>query len=192
MLEGVLKSRSEASCLAFFLAAPTRCFSTREVSRRLRLPGGTLTQALSRLLKAGYLRTFSKKGRRYHYLNVRHKMVPQMREYISKHNPRYRDELFLAIRKLGGLKAAYLSGIFAGHASLPVDLLLVGKPNLTRLAKFIKNLEKLMGQEINYSIMSPQEFELRRDTFDKFIKDVFDYRHLVVFDDLPKRPAQLL
>lgn len=192
MLEGVLKSRSEASCLAFFLTAPSRCFSTGEVSRRLRLSSGALASALSRLLKAGYLRVFSKKGRRYHYLNVRHKMVPQMREYLVKRGPRYQDELFSAIRRLGGLKAAYLSGVFTAQASLPVDVLLVGKPNLTRLAKFIKNLEKLMGQEINYSIMSPQEFELRRDTFDKFIKDVFDYRHLVVFDDLPKRPAQLL
>ncbi len=45
----------------------------------------------------------------------------------------------------------------------------------------------MMGQEINYSVMTVEEFLLRRDTFDKFIKDVFDYRHLVVVDDLNKK-----
>jgi hypothetical protein len=34
--------------------------------------------------------------------------------------------------------------------------------------------------------MTPEEFELRRDTFDKFIRDIFDYRHLVVVDELKK------
>jgi hypothetical protein len=43
-----------------------------------------------------------------------------------------------------------------------------------------------MGQEINYSIMSEGEFKQRRDTFDKFIKDIFDYKHIVVSDNLKK------
>jgi hypothetical protein len=45
----------------------------------------------------------------------------------------------------------------------------------------------MMGQEINYSIMTEDEFKLRRDTFDRFIKDIFDYRHLVVVDNLTKK-----
>ncbi|MCX6797178.1 MAG: transcriptional regulator, partial [Candidatus Doudnabacteria bacterium] len=69
----------------------------------------------------------------------------------------------------------------------PVDLLLVGRVNLKKLHEFLKAAEKMTGQEINYSIMTGQEFILRRDTFDKFIRDVFDYRHLVVCDNLKKR-----
>jgi hypothetical protein len=46
-----------------------------------------------------------------------------------------------------------------------------------------------MGQELNYSIMSEEEFINRRDTFDRFIKDIFDYPHLVILDKIrkPKR-----
>ena len=71
-----------------------------------------------------------------------------------------------------------------------MDLLLVGKINLTKLAGFLKATEKLMGQEINYSVMTVEEFLLRRDTFDRFIKDIFDYRHLVVVDELSKKAVK--
>jgi hypothetical protein len=73
------------------------------------------------------------------------------------------------------------------HPELPVDLLLVGKINLNKLADFLKAVEKMMQQEINYSVMSVDEFVQRRNTFDKFIKDIFDYPHLVVVDTLQKK-----
>ena len=85
------------------------------------------------------------------------------------------------------IKAAFLSGIFCGHQNLPVDILLVGKVNLNKLSDFLKAAEKMMGQEINYSVMTVGEFVQRRDTFDKFIKDIFDYRHLTVVDELSKK-----
>ena len=44
----------------------------------------------------------------------------------------------MAIRRLGDIRAAFLSGIFCGHATLPVDILLVGKVNLNRLADFLE------------------------------------------------------
>jgi len=40
--------------------------------------------------------------------------------------------------------------------------------------------------------MTVEEFLLRRDTFDKFIKDVFDYPHLTVVDELTKKSLEKL
>ena len=110
-----------------------------------------------------------------------------MKDYWLKAGPKYQDELFSAIKKLGTIKAAFLSGVFCAQPTLPVDLLLVGKVNLKKLSDFLKATEDLMGQEINYSVMSVDEFLLRRNTFDKFIKDIFDYQHLVVVDELSKK-----
>ena len=83
-----------------------------------------------------------------------------------------------------------MSGIFCGHQNLPVDILLVGKINLNKLSDFLKAAEKMMGQEINYSVMSVKEFVQRRETFDRFIKDIFDYRHLVVVDELSGKKSR--
>ena len=125
------------------------------------------------------------KSKKYYLVNAKYKLLPEMKSFWIKAGPKYRDELFLAIRRLGEIKAAFLSGIFCGYPNLPVDILLVGRVNLNKLADFLKAAEKMMGQEINYSVMSVGEFLQRRDTFDRFIKDIFDYRHLTVVDELP-------
>ncbi len=108
--------------------------------------------------------------------------MPEIKLSVTKNHKALKDELFVAIKKLGEIQGAFLSGAFTGQPQLPVDLLLVGKINLTKLDLFLQNCRKMLGIEINYSIMTLKEFLMRRDTFDRFLKDIFDYRHLVVLD----------
>ncbi len=186
MLEDIVDSKIDSSILAFFLAAPVRSYGVLEVSRRLGFPIQKTARALSSMSKSSQIKIFHKKGKSYYLLNEKYKLLPALSSALLKNAPKYQDELFIAIKKLGTVKAAFLSGLFTGYANLPVDILLVGKINLKKLDIFLTQLQKLMGQEINYSIMSEDEFLLRRDTFDRFIKDIFDYRHLVVCDNLKK------
>ncbi len=187
MLADLIASKHESLIMAFFLAAPVRSFSALEISKRLGLPYLKATHLLNSLAQRGQLHVFSKKAKRYYILNTKYKLLPEIKSYLLKNGPKYQDELFSAIRRLGEVKAAFLSGLFTGYANLPVDLLIVGKVNLKKMDEFLQNAEKLMGQEINYSIMTVDEFLLRRDTFDKFIKDIFDYRYLTVVDEVSKR-----
>jgi len=187
MLEEIVDSKADSAILSFFLSAPERSFSVLEVSKRLRLPYLRAAHSMGKLALSGPLKGFSKKGKRYYLINPKYKLLPEMKSFWLKAGPKYQDELFLAIRRLGNIKAAFLSGIFCGHATLPVDILLVGRVNLRKLSDFLKAVEKMMGQDINYSIMSVEEFVQRRDTFDKFIKDIFDYRHITVVDQLAKK-----
>lgn len=187
MLDSVIDSKVDSQVLGFFMVAPERSFSPREISRRLRIPLVKVLRSLSRFAGHGQLSAFSKKGKRYYMVNTRYTMLPEIKEYLIKNGPKYQDELYTAIRRLGDIRAAFLSGIFTGYPNLPVDILLVGKVNLNKLSEFVKNAERMMGQEVNYSVMSVEEFKIRRNTFDKFIKDIFDYRHLVVMDEVSKR-----
>ncbi len=187
MLEDIIGSKAEAAVLSFFLTAPERSFSVLEISKRLNLAYLQAARILNKLVSAGPLKSFSKKNKKYYLINSRYKLLPGMRNYWASNGPKYQDELFAAVKRLGEVKAAFLSGIFCGQPNLPVDLLLVGKINLNKLSDFLKAAEKLMGQEINYSVMTEREFLLRRDTFDKFIKDIFDYPHLAIVDNFPKK-----
>jgi hypothetical protein len=190
MLEDVVDSKTDSAVLSFFLAAPERSFSVIEISKRLGIAYLKGAHSLNKLAALGPLKSFTKKGKKYYLINPRYKLLPEMKGYWLKAGPKYQDELFVAIKRLGDVRAAFLSGLFCGHQNLPVDLLLVGKINLNKLAEFLKATEKLMGQEINYSVMTVEEFVLRRDTFDRFIKDIFDYRHLVVVDELTKKAGK--
>lgn len=187
MLEEIIDSKVNSGVLSFFLAMPERSFSVLEVSRRLGIPYLKAAHNLAKLAGVGLLIVFTKKTKKYYYINPHYKLLPEIKNFWAKNGQKGKDELFLAIRSLGDVRAAFLSGIFTGYSNLPVDVLLVGKINLWKLSDFLKAAEKMMGQEINYSIMTVEEFLQRRDTFDKFIKDVFDYRHLAVVDTLRKK-----
>ena len=187
MLQEIIDSKIDSAALSFFLAAPQRSFSVLEVSKRLNIPYLKSVHSLNKLAAAGILKTFAKKDKKYYILDNRYKLLPEIKKQWQSYGSKYNDELLLAIKRLGDIQAAFLSGIFCGQPALPVDLLLVGKINLKKLDNFLKSAKKMMGQEINYSIMSPDEFLMRRNTFDKFIKDIFDYPHLVVVDVLAKK-----
>src|SRR3989344_4287552 len=144
MLADIIDSKTDSAVLSFFLVAPPRSFSLSEVSKRLRIKAVKTARALGRISALGPITSFSKKGKKYYILNAKYKLLPEIKKTFNKNGLKYKDELFSAIRRLGDVRAAFLSGIFCGYGNLPVDLLLVGRINLKRLADFLKVCEKLM------------------------------------------------
>ncbi len=183
-LHGIVDSRNKTLLIGFLLLSPHRAYTVRELAKRLGMGGVTLSRELKTLVRQGMAKTFSKRGHIYYIVRPRHRLLADIKPVLVKRQRKYEDELFLAIRHLGRIRAAFLSGLFTGHPELPVDVLLVGKVNLGKLEKFLKQAKATMGNEINYSIMSESEFRMRRDTFDRFIKDIFDYPNLAVVDHL--------
>lgn len=186
MITEILDSKYKSIIVPFLLLATPRTYSLIELSKRLSIPQAKLKTEMQGLAKLGIIKTYQKNKQSFYAINQKHKALLDLKHSLGKANKKFEDELFSAIKKLGEIKAAVLSGIFTGNMQLQVDILLVGKPNLNRLDEFLTNAKKMTGQEINYSIMSEDEYALRLDTFDRFIKDIFDYPHLVVFDNLQK------
>lgn len=185
----ILDSKYGSTLLAFLLLAPARSFSAKELSKRLHISEKILSNALREFVDDSMLTQFSRGKNRLFIINQKHKLFPEIKTSLAKNQKPYEDELFIAIKKLGEVKAAFLSGVFTGQPQLPVDLLLVGKISLTKLDIFLKQCKIMMGVDVNYSVMSVEEYRLRSDTFDRFIKDIFDYPHIVVMDTTSK-PAK--
>jgi len=194
MLEDILESNHKSEVLAFFLLAPERSFSIKELSKRLHISDSILQGILKEFDKFSVIISFMREQQMLYIINQKHKLLPEIKLSVTKNHKALEDELFIAIRKLGEIQGAFLSGALTGQPQLPVDLLIVGKINLTKLDLFLQNCKKMMGIEINYSIMTLEEFQMRRHTFDRFLKDIFDYRHLVVLDHTqgskPKKGAK--
>lgn len=186
-LEVILSSNQKSALLAFLMVAPDRYFSVVELSRRIGLSSGSVTALLNDFLRDNLVKSVSRARAKVYAFNSRHHLAGDMQIWLQKHGHKYEDELFTAIAKVGEVKAVFLSGIFSGQPQLPVDILVVGKVNLSKLNDFLQQCGKMMGTEINYSIMSAEEFKIRRDTFDRFIKDIFDYPHITVLDKITKK-----
>lgn len=182
LLSEIVDSKTQGSLLAFLLVAPVRSFSTKELAVRIKTSIPSAQTAARALERQNLLKSFSKGGTRFYLLNLKHVQIPLMQKEMLRTLKPWQDELQIALNKIGSLSSIVLSGVFVGRPELAVDLLLVGKVQPVKLEKFLTTANKQFGGELNYSIMSAEEFKIRRDTFDRFLKDIFDYPHLVLFD----------
>ncbi len=83
---------------------------------------------------------------------------------------------------IGGVRLAIMAGVFVAGSASKLDLLLVGNLAPTKTKTFIKALEKKEGRELNYSMLSYDEFYYRLSIRDKFITELTSSKHVVLRD----------
>jgi predicted DNA-binding transcriptional regulator len=188
-LDDILESDLKTEILAFLLLSAPRATTLSEITKRLMIAEKEALEVLEEFLEFSFIKEFqSKSGLTFYIVNPKHKLLPEIRTSLQKNQKPYIDEFYEAVLKLGKLKAAFLSGVFVGQVTLPVDLLLVGEVSPDKLEKFLEGVKSMLGTDINYSVMSVDEFVMRRDTFDRFLRDVFDYPFLTILDDTADKP----
>ena len=64
-----------------------------------------------------------------------------------------------------------------------VDILIVGDVVLPQVAEIVANFEKSMGREINYSVMTKEEFDFRKNRKDAFILQILGNPKLMLLGD---------
>jgi hypothetical protein len=97
--------------------------------------------------------------------------------------------LLKALRRALSPKLVVRAGSLVGDASNRVDLLVVAdrlreKP----LQSAIASIEALLGRELRYLALSTEDFSYRMIVRDRFLRDIFESSHRVVFDRLGTNP----
>ncbi len=88
--------------------------------------------------------------------------------------------------RLGKIKFALLSGKFArhrAHQDTDVDLLIIGDVVLPQLTTIVSQYESQMQREINYSVMTRQEFDFRKKRRDPFIFQILMGSRIMLLGD---------
>jgi len=88
--------------------------------------------------------------------------------------------------KLGKIKYAMLSGRFVRRMKKnpeEVDFLLVGTIVLPEIALLVRNEEARLSIEINYTVMTEEEFEFRKKRNDPFIKGILSGSRVMLLGD---------
>ena len=79
-------------------------------------------------------------------------------------------------KTIEGIDEAYLYGSFASNqqdAASDIDVLVIGSPREKDLAQAVGRLERQLGREINYTVLTPKEFGSRRARKDAFLANVW-------------------
>lgn len=185
-LSKLFGSKTRVKVLTLLLTDPDKQYFVREITRRLSDTINSVRRELAILEKIGLIESQEKNRKRYYMIRKSCPFFPELRALILKVGVTPEQRLIKQVESVGTIKLAVLTGVFTKHPSPRTDLLLVGEHiDKKKLEKLIESLEDDIDEEINYTSMTPDEFEYRQNMTDRFLKDVFDHEHLVVVNELP-------
>ena len=160
--------------MAYYFTNPSAQRHFRDLAGRLSIDPSNLSKELARLEREGLFRSEVSGRQKYFQLNRQYPLFQEVRSIVAK-TVGVVPLIAQSLKKVAGIGEAYLYGSFARNqqdASSDIDVLVIGGPRGEALADAIQKLERQLGREINYTVLSRKEFESRRSRKDAFLENV--------------------
>lgn len=188
MIDALFGSKTRVKLLHLFLNNPGKAFYVREITRLIDEQINSVRRELSNMLNIGIISSDSADNKLYYEINQRYEhYVPLRAIFADQHiEPvaavESTDEWQSTIKNLHGLRLAVAAGVLVHGSTSSVDVLLVGDIPGPKAKKAIKDIEKREGRELNYSVLSYDEFYYRLSVRDKFITEILNGKHSILLD----------
>ncbi len=185
MLKDLITSKTRVKLLTLFLDNQSEMYHVREIVRRVNEEINAVRRELILLEKKGILSREPRANRVYYYLDKNYPYYFDLLRLHAKTNGIGFDIIKNRV-KLGKIKYAMLSGKFARRVREnpdDVDLLIVGTVVLPELSLVVKQEEAKRGEEINYTVMTEEEFIFRKKRLDPFILSVITGSRVILIGD---------
>lgn len=123
--------------------------------------------------------------KKYFQVNADFVLFEEIKSLIVKAQILHKDDFVNKIKKAGKIKLLILTGAFVNIQASAIDILIVGRfEKKEKVYRILKDLEKELGRELNYTIMDPKEFKYRRDMTDIFLYNVMDGKRIIAIDEI--------
>lgn len=185
MLEDLIISRTRVKILKLYLQNPGKIYHVRELVRQIGEEINAVRRELAHLERHGLLSKETRGNRLYYDLRRDYPLYYDLLKLVAK-TTGLGGEILKNRVKLGKIKFAMLSGrMIRGIKGEPedVDLLVVGTVVLPELALLVRNEEARRGIEVNYTVMTTDEFDFRKKRKDPFIGKVLTGSRLMIIGD---------
>lgn len=170
-----LRSKARQRLLAYYFTNPSAHHHLRDLANRLSVDPSNLSKELGRLEREGLFESEVVGRQKYFRLNRAYPLYNEVRNIVAK-TVGVVPLIIQSFKRIDGIEEAYLYGSFARSqqdARSDIDLILIGVPDEKLLAEVVRKLEKQLGREINYTVLTRQEFERRRQRKDAFLENVW-------------------
>jgi DNA-binding transcriptional ArsR family regulator len=178
-------SKVRVKMVHLFFRNPAQIYYVRQITREIDEEINAVRRELERMTAAGIVRSEQRGNRLYYSLNKQYDYYPELLRLAIKSSG-----LGLAIKKnrkaIGNPKFVMFSSKFAQHRARlrdEVDMLLVGDVKMQELQPLISAEEALRGYEINYTVMSEDEFDFRKTRRDPFVNEILAGGRIMVIGD---------
>lgn len=192
MLEQLFGSKTRVRLLRLFLSNPDNSYYIRELTRKIDVQINAIRRELDNLQKTGLIVLVNKTGdgkksdklKTYFKVDTNFILYRELRALFLKSQLLVERKLLTEIEKIGSISYLVLTGIFLGFSDSPTDLLIVGRVNKDKLANLIKKFENDLDCAVNFTIMTKEEFNYRKDITDKFLYRILENKKIVVIDKI--------
>ncbi|MBI2356376.1 MAG: hypothetical protein HYV13_04200 [Candidatus Doudnabacteria bacterium] len=187
MLTQLLSSKPKGRLINLFLAHPNRSFALTQLRADSGMNTVLLAKTIKELRKIDFLSQTEKNRKKYYQVNKHFALYPELLSMLRKMKHSPADSMAKKAAKVGDCKLVVLTGVFAGHPRVETDVLFVGRVSGARLSKFLRFASKMAEAEVNYTVLTPQEFEYRKIMNDRFVKNILENNPVVVVDKTKNR-----
>jgi len=196
MVDQLFGSKTRVKLLSLFFNNPGRPFYVREITRKIDEQINSVRRELANLLSVGLVTSDGSNNRLYYEVNPKYEYYEQLRAIFTTmpmkskdpvvKETREEDKIIKQLRSTGAVTFAFLTGSFTLDDRTNVDIFVVGDVNKARLAKVVADMEKEMGRELNYSVLSSEEYQYRLSLNDRFITTILETKKIVIIDGQEK------
>ena len=185
MLKDLFISKTRIKLLQVFLSNPGRIFYVRELVRAVEEQINAVRAELARMEKASMVTSEMRANRRFYGFRKDYIFYDELSRLVAKSKGLGGDIIKERI-KLGKIRFASLSGNLIKRRPVgptDVDLLVVGNVVLPQLAQLVKSNEDSVGREINYTVMTEEEFTFRKRRGDPFLRNILEKPKVLLVGD---------
>lgn len=193
MVEQLFGSKTRVKLLQLFFSNPNRSFYVREITRKIDEQINSVRRELANLLSIGIISSDNNNNRLYYEVNQQYeyyqalsaifgKGSPKMLAAVGKEITPQEDDDLAALKKVGNVELALLTGQFTRDESTGVDMLVVGDVNQTKLNKYISEMEAKEGKEIRFVAMDGKEYQYRDQVNDRFLSKLKVAKKQILID----------
>ena len=169
------RSKARQQLLVYYFTNPTARHHLRDLAERLSIDPSNLSKELGRLERDGLFRSEVSGRQKYFQLNREYPLFDEVRKIVTK-TIGAAPLIARSLKTVEGINEAHLYGSFARDqqdGASDIDLLIIGDLGEEVLAQAVRKLERQLGREINYTVLTQKEFESRRTRKDAFLENVW-------------------
>lgn len=189
MIDSLFGSKTRVKLLHLFLNNPEKSFYVREITRMIDEQINSVRRELANMVSVGIVQQDAIDNKLYYSVNEDYPYIKPLAAIFSDKNTE--DGMGVAssvswkesLGRMRGLRLAIISGKLVVGSSSSVDLLLVGDDmSAVTIKNLVKKIEKDRKIEINYAVISYDDFYYRMSVKDRFIMDIIRNKHSVLVD----------
>lgn len=185
-LADIITSRVRIKILELLYSDVNDLYHVRGITREIKEEINAIRRELIRLEENGLVKKEPRSNRVYYWANSEYPMFGDILSIVSK-NTGVGRQIIENKAKLGKLSFVMFSGKFARHKEPgkddEIEVLVVGNVVLPELAAIIRAEESKRGREINYTVMSREEFDFRKKWRDPFLQGILSGSRVMIVGD---------